>query len=495
MKPSVSADIRRRMDVAVAAGDYTTVAALARSLADEAATAAPAEKGKLSQALVALAARAERAGQATSARACIDVALALRPEDAETHAKKWALCLRSGDCYGVEAADAALHRLTLARVARHPLAATGLRFFNPNLMITRIGELAQQLDTVVKAQRLGWLPPMHCVLLAPPQRVVNAALLDYWRTSVPVVSDPVLIRSLTPLARHLDFDPLRIAVPGHRVLHKSHAHKLVQRGWEERGHPPLLQLTEAHRQEGWRRIRALGPKDGEWFACLHVREAGYLHEERNDPDHPHRMRNADVSSYLPAVRAIVERGGWVVRVGDPSMTPLPEMERVVDYALSDIRSDRMDVFLCASCRFFLGTSSGPAIAAMVFGVPTVMSNMTPMSHTASAAQDIFLPKLLRDRRDGRLLTMAESLRPPFRDLLRGDRLRALGFDVVDNTVEDLADAVVEMMDRLDGRSVYDAEDDDLQAALVALYASTDNIIQGRMARGFLRRNRRLMALP
>lgn len=484
---------RQRMREAVRAGDYAAAADAARALVAARAPVSPADAADLARILVALSDRAEKAGAPDTAMRCVDAALALHPDDVTAHARRWTLCQRSGDSYGQEAADAALNRLTVARVARHPLAATGLRFFNPNLMVTRIGELAHQLDTVVKAQRLGWLPPMNCILLAPPQRVANAAFLDYWRPHVPVVSDPALIRSLTPLARELDFDPIRIAVPGHGVLHKIHAHKIVQRAWEERGAPPLLRLTGAHHREGWRRLRELGLRDGDWFCCVHVREAGYLREEHDDPAHPHRMRNADIATFLPAMREIVGRGGWIIRMGDPSMTPLPQLDHVVDYATSDGRADWLDVFLCAECRFMLGTSSGLVLVAMAFGRPVIMSNMTPVSQTSFATQDLFLPKLLRDRRDGRILGIAESLRPPFRDLLRGDTLHALGCEVVDNTSEDILDAAIEMMERLDGRAVYDAEDESLQATLRETYARTDNIVQGRMARGFLRRNRNLLS--
>ena len=54
----------------------------------------------------------------------------------------------------------------------------------------------------------------------------------------------------------------------------------------------------------------------------------------------------------------MERGAWCLRMGDPSMRPMPRAPRVIDYAHSAIRSDWMDVFLCARCRFFIGNTSG-----------------------------------------------------------------------------------------------------------------------------------------
>ena len=66
---------------------------------------------------------------------------------------------------------------------------------------------------------------------------------------------------------------------------------------------------------------------------------------------------ADIGTYLPAIKTVVAHGGWVFRMGNPTMKPLPAMEHVIDYAYSDVRSDWMDVFLCSQCRFMIGTAA------------------------------------------------------------------------------------------------------------------------------------------
>jgi len=73
------------------------------------------------------------------------------------------------------------------------------------------------------------------------------------------------------------------------------------------------------------------------------------------------IRNANISDYTDAMRAIVARGGWCIRVGDPTMRPLDPIPGVVDYARSSSKSDWMDLFLCARCRFFLGNTSGYSV--------------------------------------------------------------------------------------------------------------------------------------
>ncbi len=99
-------------------------------------------------------------------------------------------------------------------------------------------------------------------------------------------------------------------------------------------------------------IKTIGIQKDAWFVTLHVREGKFGEHQVVEP-----FRDADPTSYLDAVTAVTNRGGWVVRTGDGSMSPLPKMQNVFDYATSELNCYWMDVFLCAAARFMIGTSS------------------------------------------------------------------------------------------------------------------------------------------
>ena len=75
----------------------------------------------------------------------------------------------------------------------------------------------------------------------------------------------------------------------------------------------------------------------DWFACLHVRESGY----RGDTAAVYR--NASVQNHIKGIQAITAAGGWVVRIGDPTMTPLPQLDHVIDYPHTKYKSELMDI--------------------------------------------------------------------------------------------------------------------------------------------------------
>jgi putative glycosyltransferase (TIGR04372 family) len=118
-------------------------------------------------------------------------------------------------------------------------------------------------------------------------------------------------------------------------------------------------------------IRAkMGLAKEDWFVCLHVREAGF----RGDFGR-RAYRNSSISNYIPAIKAITEAGGWVVRMGDNTMTPLPQMDHVIDYPFTQFKGDMMDIYLISECKFYLATHSGIFSVATLFQKPVAITNM------------------------------------------------------------------------------------------------------------------------
>ena len=112
-----------------------------------------------------------------------------------------------------------------------------------------------------------------------------------------------------------------------------------------------MQLDDDDTRFGEAILRTLGIPPESWFVCIHVREGGYSPSDEKY----HSFRNANIASFIPAMKAIIDSGGMCVRMGDSTMSQIETIKGVVDYANSKYCSDRMDVFLCSRCRFFLGT--------------------------------------------------------------------------------------------------------------------------------------------
>jgi len=307
----------------------------------------------------------------------------------------------------------------------------------------RIGELAHQFDLYLKMAALGIVPRHKSILLAPKKSISNQCLLDYWSEYATIITNPILIALLLPICDLTQYDIARPKLDGER-LHGNIIHYEVQKRWEKEGRKPLLKLTEGHIIKGWDTLRKMGiPKDS-YFVCLHVRESGYLKNYDSNSVLDNDYRDADINTYSKAIETIVNAGGYVIRMGDPTMSKSSN-PNIIDYVHSPYRSDWMDIFLCASCRFFLGTTSGLFIVAFVFGTPSVLTNFTPLRERPFSENDIYIPKLYYDWKHKHTLTFKEASVPGLLDCYDSNKFKEKNIEMINNTEDEINDVVLEML--------------------------------------------------
>ena len=366
------------------------------------------------------------------------------------------------------------------RLQKLKLDDVGIRVL-PYYWVDRIGHIAF-LDGYVKMCRLGWMPSVLTALLAPKDKVANHHYLEYWRPFFSdIVSDPADIERLEKLVRipeDIYFAP-HISLSGETTWWIKAAWA-AQKQWDEQGRPPLLKLSEEDRKRGWKQLEKMGIPKGAWFICLHARDE-IFHAQKPDPSQT--WRDSNVNNYRIAIRTIVKRGGWVVRVGDPGMKPLT-MPQVIDYASSRYKADWMDVFLSAECRFFIATNSGLGIVPSTFGVPAIAVDYIPLANELYIKGGCFIPKLCWTEKEGRFLTFDEAMSPPLGYTHSGETFR--GLKVRDNTPVEINELVTEMLDRLDGRFEYSVADEELQRRFNELRKRHGIVSVAPIGRDFLR---------
>lgn len=369
-----------------------------------------------------------------------------------------------------------------------------------------IGHIAC-LDSYVKSMELGWLPKQRSVLAFdtrnPP---IGWPLLKYWGRHIEVLGAPdapsrtidQAIWGTKDSLGDAERDRRRAALMSSfwcgrngdgRVRWYAPLGSDVQHAWHATRRPPLLSVDEDERDR-FRTLmeQAFGlPKDA-WFVLLHVREPGY--KKGWEKTHAY-TRNADIETYDAAIQHIVDRGGWVVRGGDPSMRPIAPRPNVIDYATSSLRSPELDILLCAECRFFLGTNSGFSLVPPLFGRRCVLTNWSPMGTPNWYPQDIFIPKLVRRRSTGEFIDFDTMYRngsawSQFQRDFEGE------FEKLDNTSDDLLSVTGEMLDELEGRFSLSGADQARLSRFAVLTAANGGYPGSRLGAYFAERYERLL---
>ena len=135
------------------------------------------------------------------------------------------------------------------------------------------------------------------------------------------------------------------------------------------GPPPIFRIPDDSVAPLAQALKSSGVDENRWFACLHMRENLYHWRRAISPE-----RNVDPLTYMPMIEHIIhEQGGQVVRVGDPTMTPLPPMDGLIDLS-ADPESFPVEVFAASRARYYIGSESGPVGFACAFKVPAAMTN-------------------------------------------------------------------------------------------------------------------------
>lgn len=321
-----------------------------------------------------------------------------------------------------------------------------------------------------------------------PTFVCNAQLKTMWHRTLRV---SYFARPLQRLCRWLPgYEKHVIPMPSdmdvHGLLPRARVH---------------LSFTPKEEQVGRAAIRDLGIPEGVPYVCLFARDSAYLDTLHTyySREHwrYHDYRDSNILNYIPAAEEIVRKGCYVVRMGALVQKPLPSTHpSIIDYAVNG-RTDFLDIFLSAKCRFFLGSTAGLSAIPRIFRRPIVYINFVPLNpeHLLSCAPDsLLIPKKLWLRQERRFMTFREILDSEAGWILRSEQYEVRGIEVMENTSEEITAVAVEMDERLNGTWKTTEEDEELQQRFRSLFNPSHRYggRQARIGAEFLRQHRDLL---
>jgi putative glycosyltransferase (TIGR04372 family) len=216
--------------------------------------------------------------------------------------------------------------------------------------------------------------------------------------------------------------------------------------------PVPVRLNATASEEAAAQARAHGIAGDARLVCIHARESGYkqgreIQDRKPQRGQDDRARNARIESYFEAVDYLVGRGYTVVRLGDPTMTPVCR-RGVVDLATSPMRTNLIEVYCLLRSDLLIAGESGMVGITCVTNTPFLCVNATePISAYPVRSPGLFLPKAVVDKRDGRRLGPLDLLTPDYQRYFRDDKR----YLYIDNSPGDIRDATCEMIEWLDGR--------------------------------------------
>ncbi len=327
------------------------------------------------------------------------------------------------------------------------------------ILIQHIGHLVGECDCFLKWQSLQLTPKKKYYISSPVPLTSNPCFLSYLHQHFSITTHPLLHELFPKRIKGAFYNVSDLIATEHGAAKYYETYAL----WGNKG--PLFSLTPSHKSRGREVLKRWGiPEDG-WFVCLHIREQGFIPET----DGEHNYRNANIKNYFETIESLTARGGWVIRMGGNYCTPLPQFPKCIDYALSKDKSDWMDIFLAASCKLFIGCSSGLFFVSVAFGPPCVLVNMVPFAAAGCRPKDLYIPKLMRDKKSGRLIPFADIFSSPIANFRHSHLFEEAGVDVVENTSDEILAVVEEGLLRIDEKWSCSLLDEERQLAFKKLF--------------------------
>ena len=308
--------------------------------------------------------------------------------------------------------------------------------------------------------------------------VCNKQLEKMWRRSGLIILPRWLLHPLFRVNRFIN-----IFVPGgiyHEVDYLCGAlkgsvnsvldvHNLLER------FQPHINFSDDEERKGKRILNDFGIPEDAKFVCLLVRDSGYL-DRHKESEHLERwsyqsFRDGDIDKYVLAAEELARRGYYVFRMGGNVLKPLKSSNpKVIDYANLKIRSDFMDIYLGAKCRFCISTYSGFDLICDIFRKPIAFTAFVPFARLETHNKEsLILTKRHINKRNQKELTVSEIFSSNVALSWDTNEFKKNEVELEENSPKKIKDLVIEMDERLNKRWKDTKEDLLLQKRFWSIY--------------------------
>jgi putative glycosyltransferase (TIGR04372 family) len=176
--------------------------------------------------------------------------------------------------------------------------------------------------------------------------------------------------------------------------------------WNQKHKEPLLSVDKEGLLNTQKILRLEGLdilKDR--FVILHVRENAY--------EKIFNLRNAKIHTYSEAIEFLVNKGLWVIRIGDKNMNDFNfPSKKFIDLRKYE-KQQEIITYLAAQSFFQIATGSGPQMLNIIFKKPILSTNMSPLLSSVGCENDLILPKMYFREENKKVVNIEERFHDNF----------------------------------------------------------------------------------
>lgn len=354
-----------------------------------------------------------------------------------------------------------------------------------------MGGFVRELDVYVRSKKLGLNIPKQrtCDFFYVGPMVTNQQLLQMWKRVLPRIWDGWFywffysaewVNNQIPGGEIHNF-PSIIASPSPLLLKEV---------------PPYLHFTDQEEARGKAGLREMGIPPEALYVGLLVRDHAYMASVHPKiDDNINNFRNCDVDNFILVSEELAYRGYYVVRMGAKVAKKFNvKNEKIIDYAPSRFRNDFMDMYLARNCSFFMTTVSGfDRVPNYLFNKPVICFNYIGIDSVYDEWRRavVFIAKKYFDPFRQCYLSLKEICNRNLLSIHGNFKYFGSHHDglcCVENSPEEIFDATIEAVERLQGTWKPHPEDEELQNCFWSFFPAYMRETSARFSAVFLRKN-------
>ena len=210
----------------------------------------------------------------------------------------------------------------------------------------------------------------------------------------------------------------------------------------------LFEFNEKENKEGLSYL-AKHNIEKEKYVCFLVRTPEYYisHDKRNREE-IYKYRNVNPKGYIPTLEYLINNNYKIIRMGKGFKSKFPfDHKNFIDYALSEYRSDFLDIWLSANCYFCIASSSGIGEVPLVFNRPCIETNQSEVARTKSwATKHIHLPRICK--MNNKLLNLNDLIKYNVIAATNGENYKKHNIELLENKPEEILEAIKDLENKI-----------------------------------------------
>ena len=192
----------------------------------------------------------------------------------------------------------------------------------------------------------------------------------------------------------------------------------------------------------------------------------------------HNYRDNNINNYIPAIKALIKKDFYVVRMGQIAKKKLNiKNKKFIDYPFHPLKNDFMDFFFAYKCYFWIGGHAGLDNIAVTFRKPFLDLNMAQIAGLKITSKKTILCLKIHKNHNDKKLSLTEIFASGAAEFNRSDEFKRKKIKLEELKSYQIKDIVLEMIKLMKNSwKIKDKNDLKLQKKFRKLFLSKINQI-------------------